>query len=79
MEKNEIIEIAKKAIEEKGWQWENPITILQQKKYIFFGQPMWKVFANSNMEGRNIFLLIDDSNGRVLNISITPKEINRNV
>jgi len=77
MEKNEIIEIAKKAVEEKGWQWEKPITIIKQKKYIFFGQIMWKVFANSNMEGRNIFILIDDSNGRVINISITPKEINR--
>ena len=79
MEQNEIIEIAKKAVEEKGWHWEKPITIMKQKKYIFFGQPMWKVFANSNMEGRDIFILIDDSNGRVLDINIIPKEINRNL
>jgi len=29
------------------------------------------------MEGRNIFILIDDSNGKVLQISIIPKEITR--
>jgi len=75
MEENQIIEIAKKALEEKGWQWEKPTKIIKQKKYIFFGQLMWKFFINSNMEGQSIFVLIDDSNGRVLNISITPKEI----
>lgn len=77
MKKNEIFEIAKKAVEEKGWQWEKPITLIQQKKYIFFGQTMWKVFTNSNMEGRNIFILIDGSNGSVLDIRITAKEIFR--
>jgi len=77
MEKDEILEIARKAAEEKGWQWKKPIIITTQKKYVIFGQLMWKVFANCEMEGRNIFVLIDDSNGKVLQISIIPKEITR--
>ena len=77
MEQKEIIEIAKKALDEKGWSWKKPIIVRKLKKYVLFGPVMWKVWTNSNKKGRDVFILIDDKNGRILNISMTPEEIHR--
>ena len=72
MTESEIIIIAKAAVKEKGWPWEKPVILRKIKKYILFGQPMWRIWTNSNAKGGNVAIYIDDKTGKILSITLTP-------
>ena len=73
MTENDIIEIGKEAVREKGWSWQKPVIVRRIKKYILFGPPLWRIWTNSDAKGGNVVIYIDDATGKVLNIAMTPQ------
>lgn len=73
MAENEIIEIAKRYALEQQWPWEDPVKVLPQRRFMFFGRPRaWCIMTNTNFTGSNVIIWIDDATRTVVNGNFIP-------
>lgn len=72
MTKTEIVEIAKSAVEQEGWPWEEPIMVFRRRRWVLFGAVQWEIITYADYRGGNVFLMIDDRTGSVFRKSFRP-------
>jgi len=65
-------EIAKKEVERRGWQWEEPTEVIKRRRWLFASARVWEVRTNAGGIGRNAIVVIDEA-GRVLKASWLPR------
>ena len=68
----EIIEIAKTAVKQEGWPWEEPIEVLRRRRWVLFGPVHWEIVTFADHRGGNVFLMIDQKTGKVFRKSFRP-------
>jgi hypothetical protein len=66
MTKDEATAKAKKAAEQEGWPWKEPVHAKHERSFIIFGQVYWRIMTNANFRGQNANILIDDRSGNVI-------------
>ena len=70
--RNEIIEIAKRVVQQEGWPWEEPIEVLRRRRWVLFGAVQWEIMTYADHRGGNVFIMIDDRTGSVFRKSLRP-------
>jgi hypothetical protein len=70
--RNEIIEIAKRVVQQEGWPWEGPIQVLRRRRWVLFGPVEWEIMTYTDYRGGNVYIMIDDKTGKVIGKSFYP-------
>jgi hypothetical protein len=72
MSQNRVIEIARGVAEEQGWPWIEPVEIARHRMFPWFWRHWWHVRTSSKFGTRSVYVQIDDSNGRLLQVAYSP-------
>lgn len=73
MTRDEIILLARAAVEKEGWPWLEPVDAKQIRRFVFFGRRSWRVITNHHAIGCNAWIEIDDETGEILSLGFTPR------
>ena len=68
MNKAEVVEIAKRELELRGWPFAEPIKVQAHKKFVLFGAKQWRVMTQSNSKGGNVNIWIDDQTKNIISV-----------
>jgi hypothetical protein len=68
-----IIEIARNEAERQGWSWVPPVNVTKRKRFLVFGKLIWYVSSNVGRLGRNVWMIIDDETGIILQKGFCPR------
>ncbi len=63
MNEKEILEIAVKYAQERGWPWLEPIEVRRRSRW--FGRAVYMIRSKSEMRGRNVVMMIDAVDGAI--------------
>ena len=71
--REEAIERAQKAVEERGWRWQEPVHVNRTRAYFVFGRVTNDVRTNADSLGGNARVVIDADDGTVLGAYWLPR------
>ena len=73
MTRDEIVQLARVAVEEEGWPWLEPVSVAAARRFLFFGRRTWRVTTNCDSIGCNAQIRIDDATGEIASKGFVPR------
>ncbi len=64
---------ARRAAEERGWSWTEPIHVTRARAYVIVGRVTYEVRTNALSRGNNLRIVIDATDGTVLEAHRLPR------
>jgi len=64
--REEALEKARRAVEERGWAWLEPVHVSRVRAYVFFGRITYEIRTNAAFRGGNVRVVVDANDGTVI-------------
>jgi hypothetical protein len=73
MTREEALQSAHLIVEQQGWPWLEPVSVVKKRKYILFGPKRWRIATNVGPRGANALIEVADSTGTAVTKKFLPR------